>query len=53
MGRRTVRLHIDGNDSWLDIRRSSPTPQGGPDDDWITGVVAVILFVIFVVWLLS
>ncbi len=52
MARKKVRLHIDGGDPWIDIRRSGP-PQGGQDDDWIVGVVAVILFVIFVVWLLS
>ncbi len=53
MGRRKVRLHVDGNDPWIDIRRSSPTQQGGPDDDWIAGAIAVILFVMLVAWLLS
>ncbi len=53
MGRRKVRLHVDGNDPWIDIRRSSPTPQGGPDDDRIADAIAVILFVMLVAWLLS
>ncbi len=53
MARKKVRLHVDGADPWIDIRRSSPTPQGGPDDDWIVTVVGVILFVLLIAWLFS
>ena len=52
VGRRKVRLHVDGNDPWIDIRRSSPTPRRGPDD-WIVAVVGVILFVLLIAWLVS
>ena len=52
MGRRKMRLHVDRSDPWIDIHRSRPT-QGGPEGDWIAGVVVVIVFVILVVWLLS
>ncbi len=53
MGRRRVRLHVDGNSPWIDIRRSSPKQRGGPDDDWIVAVVGVILFVLLIAWLAS
>ena len=53
MARRKVRLHLNGDVPWLDIRRSGPTPQGGPDDDWIVTVVGVILFVLLIAWLIS
>ncbi len=53
VGRRRVRLHVDGNSPWIDIRRSSPRPRGGPDDDWIVTVVSVILFILLIAWLVS
>ncbi len=53
MGRRKVHLHVADNGPWIDIRRSSPTPRGGPDDDWIVAVVGVILFVLLIAWLVS
>ncbi len=53
VGRRKVHLHVDRNSPWIDIRRSSPTPRGGSDDDWIVAVVGVILFVLLIAWLAS
>ncbi len=53
VGRRKVHLHVEANDPWIDIRRSSPKPRGGPDDDWIVAVVGMILFVLPIAWLLS
>ncbi len=53
MGRRKIRLHVDCDDPWIDIRRSSPTSQGDPDTDWTVAVVGVLLFIVFVAWLFS
>lgn len=53
VGRRKVHLHVADNDPWIDIRRSSPTPRRGPDDDWIVTVVCLILLVLLIAWLVS
>ncbi len=53
MGRGKIRLHLDGADPWIDIRRSSRASQGDPDGDWIVTVVGVVLFIVFVAWLFS
>ncbi len=53
MGRGTIRLHLDGADPWIDIRRSSPASQGEPHSDWIVTVVGVVLFIVFIAWLIS
>ncbi len=51
MVRRKVRLHVDGDDPWIDIRRSGS--QGDPDDDWSVVIIGVIFFVILIAWLAS
>ncbi len=53
MGRRKIRLHLDGADPWIDIRRSSPASHGDPDGDWIVTVVGVVLFIVIIAWLIS
>ncbi len=51
MARRKVRLHVGRDDPWIDIHR--PGPQGGPDDDWSTIIIGVVLIVILIAWLAS
>ncbi len=53
MKRRKIRLHVDGADPWIDIRRSRPAPQGDRDGDWIVKIVGVVLFIVFIAWLIS
>ena len=53
MARRRVRLHVGGDDPWIDIRRSGSAPQRDSDDDWIVTVVGVVLLVLLVAWLIS
>ena len=51
MGRRKVRLHVGGDDPWIDIHR--PGSQGDPDDDWSAMIIGVVLIVILIAWLAS